>query len=256
MRAAGDARRATDTRGTTDRRERTNAVPVAGTRRAADDRASRYGRTSVYGRTSRYVRASRCERTSRYVRAAGLAALAAVLGAALAGCGIRNTSVPVDAGPAPSRSACAAPVPTPAAQTGRPLVQRSVYLVCGMQIAPVKRLLTVRSDARSLLAQLQSAPLPAEAAAGFLSAVPGSLGLAPARKGDPPGTLRLNAPLDDLPSFALAQIVCTLTDPSPSAPARSVVLAGPSPSAPRSYTCTSDLRSRPDAGSTAGRAVR
>lgn len=228
-----------------------DARPVGAARGTAAGRgaAGAPGATTLHGTTA--VRGPRI----RYVRAAVLFALAAVLGPALAGCGIRNTSVPVDAGPAPSRSGCAAPVRTPGTETGRPLVQRTVYLVCGMQVAPVKRLMPVRSDARALLAQLQAGPLPVETAAGFLSAVPGSLGLAPVGKDDPPGTLRLNASLDDLPSFALAQIVCTLTDPSPSAPARPVVLAGPSPSAPRSYTCTSDLRSRPDAAATAGKAV-
>lgn len=188
-------------------------------------------------------------------RTAGLVTLLAVLGPALAGCGIRNTSVPVDAGPAPTRDACSVPSPTAAGNSGRPLAQRTVYLVCGAQVTPVARLVPVRSDARALLTELQRGPLPAETAAGFQSAVPGSLSLAPAAKDDPAGTVRLGVPLDDLPSFALAQIICTLTAPSPAALGRPVLLAGPAPAKPRSYICTSELRTRPDAARTAGTPV-
>ncbi|MBM9504625.1 hypothetical protein [Actinacidiphila acididurans] len=194
-------------------------------------------------------------RTSRVFggTAARTAAVLAVAGGLLTGCGIRSTSVPVDAGPAPSREACAVPRtnPTPGPDT----VLRQVYLVCGMQIAPVRRLVPADASARSLLAQLQRSLLPEETTAGFVSAVPGTLEFVPAWKGDPPGTLRLNQDLDELPSFALAQIVCTLTDPpSPATtPAPTLTLGGATPgSKPRTYSCTSDLRTRPEAADSAG----
>jgi hypothetical protein len=197
------------------------------------------------------------------IRAAAAAAL--VLPPLLAGCGIRTTSVPVDAGPAPSRVSCA---PPKAAQDTDPdTVSRQVYLVCSMQLAPVPRSVPVRDvgnvrtsvsgQATALIRQLEQSPRSAEAQAGFSTAVPATTEIAPRHGGDPANALRLNQELEDLPSFALAQIVCTLTADSGIAPSGSVLLGGQAPGDPlRMYTCTSDLRTRPDAGDDAGALVR
>ena len=175
-----------------------------------------------------------------------------------AGCGIRTTSVPVDAGPAPARVSCAAP--RPAAAAGADTVVRPVYLVCSMQIAEVRRSMPVRdsridryTQVRELIAQLQMSPRAAEAKAGFSTAVPGGLWLVTPVRGDPKDALRLNQPPEQLPPFALAQLVCTLTADRQIAPRREVVLGGPRPdTALLSYTCSSKLRTDADAADSAG----
>jgi hypothetical protein len=191
-------------------------------------------------------------------------ALAVALLAALplaGGCGIRTTTVPVDAGPAPSRVSCAAPRAGSAPEPED--VVRQVYLVCSSQTAPVKRGVPLRqgridrlSQARELIAQLQRSPLSAEAQAGFSTEVPGGLEVTGPRRGDPKETLRLNQAVDELPSFALAQIVCTLASDASVTLDGSVVLGGNDPDAkPRRYSCTPGLRTRPDAADSAGTAV-
>ncbi|MFI1097082.1 hypothetical protein [Streptomyces sp. NPDC020917] len=206
-------------------------------------------------------------RTRAHRRGAAPAAalVALVLLPLLAGCGIRTTSVPVDAGPAPSRVSCAPP--KAAADPDPDTVSRQVYLVCSMQLAPVSRSVPVRdvgnvrtsvsSQATALIRQLEQSPRSAESQAGFSTAVPATTEIAARHGGDPANALRLNQELDDLPSFALAQIVCTLTADSGIAPDGTVLLGGQSPGDPlRTYTCTSDLRTRPDAGDDAGTLVR
>lgn len=179
----------------------------------------------------------------------------------LGGCGIRTTTVPVDAGPAPSRVSCAVPGATASPSTDT--VVRQVYLVCGMQTAPLSRAVPVRQgkfdridQVRELLAQVQRSPLTAEAKAGFSTAVPGSLVVFGPFKGDPAPALRLSQPVDELPSFALAQIVCTLAADPVVSPTHTVLLGGIGSNGKiRSYTCTSDLRTRPDAADGAGTVV-
>jgi hypothetical protein len=199
----------------------------------------------------------------RRTRSGTAAAAALALGALplLTGCGIRTTTVPVDAGPAPSRVSCA--VPRATTSPAQDSVVRQVYLVCSMQTAPVPRAVPVRQgridrigQVRELLAQVQRSPLTAEAKAGFSTAVPGSLVVTGPLRGDPAQTLRLSQPADELPSFALAQIICTLAADPVVSPTQTVLIGGPAPgSAIRSYTCTSDLRTRPDAADGAGTAV-
>lgn len=198
-------------------------------------------------------------RASRTAAALGAALLSAL--PLVAGCGIRTTTVPVDAGPAPSRVSCA--VPRLAAAPEPDAVVRQVYLVCSMQIAAVKRNVVVRrglvdrlAQIRELIAQVQRSPLSAEGQAGFSTAVPGALEVDGPRKGDPRDAVRLSQPLDELPSFALAQIVCTLTEDPTVSPTHTVVLGGAAEdSKVRSYTCTPDLRTRPDAADAAGTAL-
>jgi hypothetical protein len=170
----------------------------------------------------------------------------------LTGCGIRTTSVPVDAGAAPSRVSCAAP--RPPAKPDPSEVTRQVFLVCSSQVTPVSRNLALpdtRVDwyarVQQLIGQIQFSPLPDEAKAGFSSAVPASLSLASPRAGDPKLALRLNEAPAGLPPFALGQIVCTLTADPMVAPNQSVVIGGPGEAdGLRSYTCTSDLRTGAD----------
>ncbi|WNI17416.1 hypothetical protein [Actinacidiphila sp. ITFR-21] len=204
-------------------------------------------------------------------RTSPVAAVAAAVlaGALLGGCGIRSTTVPVDAGPAPSRVSCSAPKAPATPLPGTAV--REVYLVCINQIAQVLRDVPVRAGratayavAQELITQLQMSPQTQEARAGFSTAVPGNnLYLEPATADGARGgaaataqdALRLSLPVDELPSFALAQIVCTLTADPVVAPGRSVVLGGPDHDQLRRYTCTSDLRTRPDAADTAGTPV-
>lgn len=196
--------------------------------------------------------------------------VAAVLGAVLTltaatGCGIRATSVPVDAGPAPARVSCAVPSPTASAGAGSESVQ--LYLVCrSAQVTAVSRTVpsapaaTASTDrlatARRLLAELQSKPEGAESAAGLSTSVPGSLDLSGPRRGDPADTLRLGVPLDELPPFALAQLVCTFAGTTAGSTGGTVVLGGSDSAAPRSFGCTEDLRTLPDSAQTAGTAVK
>ncbi|MFD5326314.1 hypothetical protein [Streptomyces sp. NPDC127092] len=191
-------------------------------------------------------------------RRTGLLALgAAVL---LSGCGIRTTSVPVDAGAAPSRVPCTVPGEASATgvQSGVPL---RVYLVCGAQLDAVERRSPLPEEkaagdrvrtASALLAQLESEPSDEERRAGFATAVKGPLVVSAGRAGDPKGTLRLSRQPEDLPPTALAQIVCTFAESAAGEPggsgaaADSVVLGGPGPYGPRRYSCTTELKERPE----------
>ncbi|MFJ9827500.1 hypothetical protein ACIRSU_24525 [Streptomyces sp. NPDC101160] len=185
-----------------------------------------------------------------------------VLGAAavlLAGCGIRTTSVPVDAGAAPSRVPCdtsAGATPGGVAPgTGVPL---HVYLLCGAQLERVERRSPLPEEkaagdpvrtASALLAQLVTEPSADERQAGFATAVKGPLLVGGAHKGDVKGTLRLSRQPEDLPAAALAQIVCTFAESTAGAAAAdgdTVVLGGPGSYEPRRYLCTEQLKERPE----------
>ncbi|MFE2541368.1 hypothetical protein [Actinacidiphila glaucinigra] len=199
---------------------------------------------------------------ARRRRAPLLALLGVVL---LAGCGIRTTSVPVDAGPAPSRVSCAVPdeeasATATASASPRGLTAR-VYLVCSAQVAGVNR--SVRTEgldqlgeAVLLLRELQRKPRGGESSAGFTTAVQGDLAVEGPRRGDPRGSLRLSAPLGDLPPFALAQLVCTFAGTGAGAGSGGVLLGGSDDTPVRRFTCTGDLRTDPEAAETAGTAVK
>jgi hypothetical protein len=178
----------------------------------------------------------------------------------LAGCGIRATSVPVDAGAAPTRVSCALPGAGPSTDAlGMTTVQ--VYLVCAHRVSPVQRAVPERrldrmETARLLLTELQRKPDQAEEQGGFASQVPGGIHLTGPAPGDPPETLRLDKDPDDLPSYAVGQLVCTFADPQAGASDHSVVLGGPDLRIPaRRYDCDDALRTSPDAGPTAGSPV-
>ncbi|MEV5599558.1 hypothetical protein [Streptomyces sp. NPDC052496] len=193
-------------------------------------------------------------------RTAVLAAVA--LGAllpGLAGCGIRGTSVPVDAGGAPSRVSCKVPAGSvpPVPPDGSRV---TVYLECSSALAPVERTVTnpkqqtadrLRS-ARALLDELQKQPGPVEEQAGFSTAVPGDLEVSGPRAGDPAQTLRLSARPEDLPSFALAEIVCTFGESAALGRTHAAVLGGPGDGRPQRYPCSADVRAHPDSVLSAG----
>ncbi|OKI10313.1 hypothetical protein A6A06_04180 [Streptomyces sp. CB02923] len=172
---------------------------------------------------------------------------------ALASCGIRGTSVPVDAGGAPSRVSCKVPAGSvaPALPDGSRV---TVYLECSSALAPVERTATYPKQqpagrlqtARALLDQLQQQPGPVEEQAGFSTAVPEDLELSGPRAGDPAGTLRLSARPEDLPSFALAQIVCTFGESTALDRTHAAVLGGPGDSRPQRYPCSAEVRAHPD----------
>jgi hypothetical protein len=165
-----------------------------------------------------------------------------------AGCGIRTTSVPVDAGAAPSRVPCsmsAEDVSTEALK-GIPV---QIYLVCASQLVTVDRAVQVhdaKSDrvrvAQALLGELQREPADDERQAGFSTTVPTTLRISEARRGDPAAALRLSEQPDDLPSQALAQLATDGT----------VLLGGPGNYAPRGYLCTSETKARPKSVPTLG----
>lgn len=162
-------------------------------------------------------------------------ALLCALASLTTACGIRATSVPVDAGAAPSRVGCVLPSgqETP---SGEATSAVRVYLVCGSRVAPVERQVRM-SDGRSsasrlpvarrLLDELKHRPTPAEEEAGFETAVPENLTISGGGPDDPDEALRLSIPLDELPSFTLAQLVCTYADTAAADANNTVVLGGP-----------------------------
>ncbi|RPK59489.1 hypothetical protein EES43_18510 [Streptomyces sp. ADI96-02] len=202
------------------------------------------------GRTARPVRGRGRVRRSAAVLAAVLA-----VAAAASGCGIRTTSVPVDAGAAPSRVPCRLPASNdgdraPGGGTAE------VFLLCASQLVPVNRPVTALSDplpvARALLGQVQQTPSAAERGAGFSTAVPAGLRVGPPRASDPAGTLRLSSRPEDLSAEALAQLVCTYAQSKALVRDGSVVLGGPGSYPPRGYACTSRTKTRPQDVTTPG----
>ncbi|MEU8697481.1 hypothetical protein AB0C61_07290 [Streptomyces sp. NPDC048680] len=201
-------------------------------------------------------------RSERRGRRPAAAVAGAVLCAVLAaGCGIRTTSVPVDAGPAPSRVPCAMPAPDTSAEP-RKSVSAEIYLVCNSQLVTVDRTVRVqeaKSDritvAVALLDELRREPPASERQAGFSTDVPSALRVGGPRAGDPKGALRLSEQPEDLTPEALAQIVCTYTESEPLVHDGTVMLGGPGAYAPRGYLCTAETKASPKAVPTLG-AVR
>ncbi|MFD3514084.1 hypothetical protein [Streptomyces sp. NPDC058657] len=190
--------------------------------------------------------------------AVAVAALLALAGTA--GCGIRTTNVPVDAGAAPSRVSCDVPAST---ASGRPEAGSAVrvFLVCGAGLVPVQRVVNVSAErladdrlraAQVLLDALQKEPSEAEQQAGFSTDVRGSLTVYGPRQGDPSASLRLSRDPDDLPPHALAQIVCTYSGSAADDGGGAVELGGPSEDPPRKYPCTAALKARPEGEPTVG----
>ncbi|MEU0405342.1 hypothetical protein ABZ318_35085 [Streptomyces sp. NPDC006197] len=180
--------------------------------------------------------------------------LAAALTALVTGCGIRTTSVPVDAGAAPSRVPCSVTGDgtTEAAAQGEPV---RLFLVCGSQLEVVDRRAPLPEEkaggdpvrtAGRLLAQLLAEPSESERQAGFTTEVRGPLTVGGGHRGDPAGTLRLSRQPEDLAPTALSQLVCTFAESSAGAGGHTALLGGPGAYAPKRYRCTTELRERPD----------
>ncbi|MFE9447149.1 hypothetical protein [Streptomyces sp. NPDC006739] len=177
-----------------------------------------------------------------------------LLGALLTGCGIRATEVPTDFGGAPSRVPCSRSEPDVSAQASRG-VPVQVFLLCGSSLVTVDRTVRVpdgTADARrrvmvaqGLLDELAESPTAAEKDAGYATYVPGGLSVSGPRGKDPEDALRLGTAPDRLTGYALAQIVCTLSDSAAAEGDGSVVLGGPGEGPPRRYECTDDVRTRP-----------
>ncbi|MEU2022908.1 hypothetical protein ABZ565_12150 [Streptomyces sp. NPDC016469] len=189
-------------------------------------------------------------RGNRTAAALAGAALCAVLAT---GCGIRTTSVPVDAGAAPSRVPCAMPAEDAASQARRGIPVQ-VYLICASQLVTVDRAVQVQeaeSDrlavATELLGELRRQPAEEERQAGFSTDVPGSLRVFGPRLGDAKDALRLNEQPEDLSAEALAQVVCTFADSESLTPGDTVTLGGPGDYPARGYLCTAETKASPKA---------
>jgi hypothetical protein len=177
-----------------------------------------------------------------------------LLGALLAGCGIRATEVPTDFGAAPSRVPCSLAGPDLATQTSQG-VPVQVFLLCGASLVTVDRTVRVPEgtpDARrrvmvaqGLLDQLAAPPSAAERSAGYTTHVPGGVDVTGPGPKDPEDALRLSTAPDRLTSYALAQLVCTLSDSAATEGDGSVILGGPRTTPLRRYACTDDVRSHP-----------
>ncbi|MFF4112385.1 hypothetical protein ACFY0P_02715 [Streptomyces sp. NPDC001714] len=182
--------------------------------------------------------------------------LLAVAGLALAlsGCGIRATEVPTDFGGAPSRVPCSMTQPDVSAQDERG-VPVQVFLLCGSSLVTVDRQVRVPDGsaaakrrvivAQGLLDQLAETPSAAEKEAGYTTNVRGGMSVWGPRAGDPDDTLRLSTSPPQLTSYALAQIVCTLSDSAAAEGDGSVILGGPGREPLRRYECTDAVRNSP-----------
>ncbi|MFF4244164.1 hypothetical protein ACFYY2_06785 [Streptomyces sp. NPDC001822] len=202
-------------------------------------------------RSERAYGAPRGARPKGGRRRTGALAVLVACAALASGCGIRSTSVPVDAGAAPSRMPCrtaasGASAPPPGSVSVR------IHLLCASQLATVERTVALDESrsgrllvAQALLDELEREPSADERRAGFSSDVPVGLRVSAARKGDPEGALRLSEQPEDLPSEALAQVVCTFTESDGIGSGGSVLLGGPGRYAPRGYLCTAETKARP-----------
>jgi hypothetical protein len=190
----------------------------------------------------------------RKLRALGALGTAGLVLTGLTGCGIRATQVPTDFGAAPSRVPCSLSEPDLSAQTSRG-VPVQVFLLCGSSLVTVDRTVRVPDGsadaerrvivAQGLLDQLAQSPSASEKAAGYTTDVRGGMAVTGPQGGDPEDTLRLSTAPGDLTSYALAQIVCTLSDSAAAEGDGSVVLGDPGTGPLRRYSCTDEVRSRP-----------
>ncbi|MFG2638038.1 hypothetical protein ACGFX8_30160 [Streptomyces sp. NPDC048362] len=177
-----------------------------------------------------------------------------LLGALLTGCGIRATEVPTDFGAAPSRVACSLAGPDVSTQSAQG-VPVQVFLLCGASLVTVDRTVRVPEgtpDARrrvivaqGLLDQLAASPSAPEKSAGYTTYVPGGLSVSGPGRKDPEDALRLSTAPSRLTAYALAQLVCTLSDSAAAEGDGSVVLAGPGTAPLHRFECTDDVRNHP-----------
>ncbi|MFC7217336.1 hypothetical protein ACFQLX_03995 [Streptomyces polyrhachis] len=169
------------------------------------------------------------------------ALLGGVLAALLAGCGIRPTSVPVDAGSAPSRARCGVKPPPVPREDAR---LRDVFLVCGPKLALVRRKLEQtapgageqRTAHEELLHYLTTELTPSERADGYTTQVE-RIAVLPPHRGDPARAVRFDHDPEQLSKEGLAQLVCTFAALSDD---RKALLG--TAGRLRTYTCTSEVR--------------
>ncbi|MDI3385566.1 hypothetical protein QIS99_04950 [Streptomyces sp. B-S-A8] len=182
------------------------------------------------------------------------AALATLLAAGAAGCGIRATEVPTDFGPAPSRVPCVSTAADVTTRTGTGTLPEEIFLVCGSQLVRVDRAVRISATdaedpvkvAQALLAELREPLTEAEEQAGFTSDVKGDPKISGPRGDDPPKALRISTPPERMSPYELAQIVCTFAQSVAAERDDSVLLGGTGQDSPlRRYECTDELRSRP-----------
>ncbi|MEU5266977.1 hypothetical protein AB0G77_00100 [Streptomyces hygroscopicus] len=199
--------------------------------------------------------------SGRWSRSAALLLTGAVTLLA-AGCGIRGTSVPVDAGAAPSRASCRTPASERTAE-GVGQVSVRIYLLCSSRILSVSRSAGLGDRKRSpkparvaeaLLEQLRLPPTAAEAAAGFATEVEDWVEISGPAEDDPDSAVRLNRPPEEIQSLALAQIVCTFADTTVAGKGGTVVLGGPDSQRDplKAYQCTEEMRRNPRTAVTSG----
>ncbi|MEU0838472.1 hypothetical protein ABZ370_03240 [Streptomyces sp. NPDC005962] len=201
-------------------------------------------------------------RGTRGTRRPAALLLTVVVALLAAGCGIRGTSVPVDAGAAPSRASCRAPEAGRVAE-GAGRVSVRIYLLCTSRILSVNRNAQLSEKkapiegveaARALLEQLRQPPTAAESSAGFSTAVEDWITVSGPAKGDPAGSLRLSQPPEELPPNALAQIICTFAGSAAADEEHRVVLGGPDSDRDplKRYECTDEIMSRPEVAVNSG----
>ncbi|MEU6553920.1 hypothetical protein ABZ915_27135 [Streptomyces sp. NPDC046915] len=176
------------------------------------------------------------------------------LAALLTGCGIRATQVPTDFGAAPSRVPCSLAQPDLTTQSSHG-VPVQVFLLCGSSLVTVDRSVRVPDGtadakrrvivAQALLDQLAQSPSASEKDAGYTTYVRGGMTVGGPRPKDPEDALRLSTAPGRLTAYALAQIVCTLSDSAAAEGDGSVILGGPDREPLRRYECTDDVRSEP-----------
>ncbi len=186
----------------------------------------------------------------------GMSAGAVVLAAVTAGCGIRTTSVPVDAGGAPSRVPCTLSEPTARAAVPDAGTQVRVYLVCASGLQAVRRTVRPGGDgpdgatraatAQALLDAIREEPSQGERQAGFTTYLGEPLTVVAGGADDPEGTLRLSRRPEELPPVALAQIVCTYGEGDATSVRGAVVLGGPGADPVRRYVCDEGVKDRPE----------
>jgi hypothetical protein len=130
-----------------------------------------------------------------------------------------------------------------------------VYLLCAGQLTLVERTVGLPGDtddtrrrtlvAQGLLDELVRSPLPGESDV-YRTLVPFGTAVKGRRHGDPAEAFRLNVRPGELPSGALAQIVCTFTESAATQGSGAVILGGPTGDLTR-YECPLDVRNHPTA---------
>ncbi|WP_030668608.1 hypothetical protein [Streptomyces sp. NRRL B-1347] len=177
----------------------------------------------------------------------------AALASVLTGCGIRSTEVPTDFGAAPSRVPCGSAASGISARDEATGVPVQIFLLCAGRLVAVDRTVRIPTDrtgtdrariAQALLNELSTPPSEEERQAGYATELRRGITVTGPRPADPNEALRLSRQPQELPTAALAQLVCTYAD-SAASDGGSVILGGPAGTQLRRYECTPEARDRP-----------